>query len=33
MITDIQLDSLVRAIEGGWVKLDQVPKGLREKSK
>lgn len=31
MITEIQLDSLIRAIKGGWIKLDQVPKELREK--
>ena len=30
-MNNIQLDSLVRAIEGGWVSIGQVPKELREK--
>ena len=30
MITEIQLDSLIRAIEGGWITIEQVPEELLE---
>ena len=30
MITEIQLDSLVRAIKGGWITIEQVPEELLE---
>lgn len=32
-MNSIQLDSLVRAVKGGWVKIDQVPKDLQEQVK
>lgn len=32
-MNSIQLDSLVRAVKGGLVKIDQVPKDLQEQVK
>ena len=30
MITEIQLDSLIRTIKGGWITIEQVPEELLE---
>ena len=30
MVTEIQLDSLIRTIKGGWITIEQVPEELLE---